>query len=121
MYLCLLSEALSFLLPFLFTPVSYIVPYRKYKGGSVLNFKPTKKERERQGRKNMDVRSRRGRERETSPDRAKVCMQPRVKPIKKVQVVYYLSRNGQLEHPHYMEVTHLANQHLRLRGRTFNS
>ncbi|KAF2284073.1 hypothetical protein GH714_018796 [Hevea brasiliensis] len=67
----------------------------------------------------MDVRSRRARERETSPDRAKVCtqaqVQPRVKPIKKVQVVYYLSRNGQLEHPHYMEVTHLANQHLRLR------
>lgn len=35
--------------------------------------------------------------------------------FKKVQVVYYLSRNGQLEHPHYMEVTHLANQHLRLK------
>ncbi|KAJ6682592.1 UPSTREAM OF FLC PROTEIN (DUF966) [Salix koriyanagi] len=66
----------------------------------------------------MDLRSRRGRgERsETSPDRVKVCMQqPRVKPIKKVQVVYYLSRNGQLEHPHYMEVAHLANQQLRLR------
>lgn len=36
--------------------------------------------------------------------------------FKKVQVVYYLSRNGQLEHPHYMEVTHLAHQHLRLKG-----
>ncbi|KAM3200470.1 hypothetical protein BC332_30411 [Capsicum chinense] len=35
--------------------------------------------------------------------------------FKKVQVVYYLSRNGQLEHPHYMEVTHLAHQHLRLK------
>ncbi|OMP04137.1 hypothetical protein COLO4_09925 [Corchorus olitorius] len=64
----------------------------------------------------MDVRSRiRGRE--TSPDRAKVCMQPKVvKPIRKIQVVYYLTRNGQLEHPHYMEVTHVVNQPLRLRG-----
>ncbi|KAK4721870.1 hypothetical protein R3W88_012103 [Solanum pinnatisectum] len=35
--------------------------------------------------------------------------------FKKVQVVYYLSRNGQLEHPHYIEVTHLAHQHLRLK------
>ncbi|XP_022773870.1 protein UPSTREAM OF FLC-like [Durio zibethinus] len=62
----------------------------------------------------MDVRSRRARE--TSPDRAKICMQPKVvKPIRKVQVVYYLTRNGQLEHPHYMEVTHSANQPLRLK------
>ncbi|KAK6238027.1 hypothetical protein QUC31_003496 [Theobroma cacao] len=62
----------------------------------------------------MDVRSRRARE--TSPDRAKVCMQPKVvKSIRKVQVVYYLTRNGQFEHPHYMEVTHLVNQPLRLR------
>ncbi|XP_062009664.1 protein SOSEKI 2 [Rosa rugosa] len=67
----------------------------------------------------MDVRFRRP---QTSPDRAKVCMQqlqPRVavnKPtIKKVQIVYYLSRNGHLEHPHYMEITHLPNQPLRLR------
>ncbi|XP_022740764.1 protein UPSTREAM OF FLC-like [Durio zibethinus] len=62
----------------------------------------------------MDVRTRRARE--SSPDRAKVCMQPKVlKPIRKVRVVYYLTRNGQLEHPHYMEVTHLVNQPLRLR------
>ncbi|PON54992.1 Protein UPSTREAM OF FLC [Parasponia andersonii] len=61
----------------------------------------------------MEVRSRRLRE--TSPDRAKVCPRPRVKPIKKVQVVYYLSRNGHLEHPHYMEVAHFADQPLRLR------
>lgn len=71
-------------------------------------------------KKNMEVRSsRRGRERESSPDRVKVynMHQRVVKPIKKVQVVYYLSRNGHLEHPHYMEVTHLVNQPLRLRGR----
>ncbi|XP_074369391.1 protein SOSEKI 2 [Apium graveolens] len=35
--------------------------------------------------------------------------------FKKVQVVYYLSKNGQLEHPHFMEVTHLAHHHLRLK------
>ncbi|XP_050204879.1 protein SOSEKI 2 [Mercurialis annua] len=68
----------------------------------------------------MEVRSKRNsKERELmmmkSPDRAKVCVQPKVKPIKKVQVVYYLSRNGQLEHPHYMEVTHFAHHHLRLK------
>ncbi|KAA8530887.1 hypothetical protein F0562_005489 [Nyssa sinensis] len=63
----------------------------------------------------MDVRGRRCRE--SSPDRAQVCVKPRVvKPtFRKVQVVYYLSRNGQLEHPHYMEVTHLAHQQLRLK------
>ncbi|PSS21514.1 Protein UPSTREAM OF FLC like [Actinidia chinensis var. chinensis] len=56
--------------------------------------------------------------RETSPERFKVCVKPRVvKPstLRKVQVVYYLSRNGQLEHPHFMEVTHLPHQHLTLK------
>jgi hypothetical protein len=86
-------------------------------GGVPQLLSTTKKEK-----KNMDVRSRRARE--TSPDRVKVYMhqqqqqQQRVKPVKKVQVVYYLSRNGNLEHPHYMEVTHLPNQPLRLRGKT---
>ncbi|PPD90811.1 hypothetical protein GOBAR_DD12249 [Gossypium barbadense] len=67
----------------------------------------------------MNARNRRPRE--SSPGRAKVCIlqQPKaVKPIRKVQVVYYLTRNGQLEHPHYMEVTHLVNQPLRLRDVT---
>ncbi|PIN17966.1 hypothetical protein CDL12_09371 [Handroanthus impetiginosus] len=52
--------------------------------------------------------------REMSPDRAKIAriMRPS---FKKVQVVYYLSRNGHLEHPHYIEVTHLAHQPLRLK------
>ncbi|XP_059645033.1 protein SOSEKI 2 [Cornus florida] len=67
---------------------------------------------------NMDVRGRRFRE--SSPERAKVCVQvqPRtlVKPtFRKVQVVYYLYRNAQLEHPHYMEVTHFSHQPLRLK------
>ncbi|KAL3637390.1 hypothetical protein CASFOL_018558 [Castilleja foliolosa] len=36
--------------------------------------------------------------------------------FKKVDVVYYLSRNnGHLDHPHYIQVTHLAHQHLRLK------
>ncbi|XP_077213655.1 protein SOSEKI 2-like [Tasmannia lanceolata] len=61
----------------------------------------------------MDVRARRSRE--TSPDRARVCMQPKIKPFRRVQVVYYLCRNGQLEHPHFMEVPYLANQQLRLK------
>ncbi|KAH6784417.1 hypothetical protein C2S52_009376 [Perilla frutescens var. hirtella] len=55
--------------------------------------------------------------REMSPERGKMCVQARMmKPtFKKVQIVYYLSRNGHLEHPHYMEVTHLSHQQLRLK------
>ncbi|RWR93021.1 protein UPSTREAM OF FLC-like protein [Cinnamomum micranthum f. kanehirae] len=62
----------------------------------------------------MDIRPRKNRE--TSPDRVRRCMQPKpMKALRKVQVLYYLSRNGQLEHPHFMEVSHLANQQLRLK------
>ncbi|KAG9141888.1 hypothetical protein Leryth_009260 [Lithospermum erythrorhizon] len=53
-----------------------------------------------------------------NPDRSKLCGQRGriVRPsFRKVQVIYYLSRNGQLEHPHYMEVTHLSNQPFRLK------
>ncbi|GAB4847307.1 suppressor of kinase [Ancistrocladus abbreviatus] len=42
----------------------------------------------------------------------------RIKVLKKVQVVYYLTRNGLLEHPHYLEVSHLANHPLRLKDVT---
>lgn len=67
----------------------------------------------------MDIRPRKNRE--TSPDRVRRCMQPKpMKPLRKVQVLYYLSRNGQLEHPHFMEVSHLANQQLRLKGKLFS-
>ncbi|KAK1265409.1 hypothetical protein QJS04_geneDACA011201 [Acorus gramineus] len=53
------------------------------------------------------------RERETSPERTKVWTEPTKPrstvpsplPEKKVPVVYYLSRNGNLEHPHFMEVS----------------
>ncbi|THU67941.1 hypothetical protein C4D60_Mb05t30020 [Musa balbisiana] len=39
---------------------------------------------------------------ETSPERTKAWKETRPR---RVPVVYYLSRNGQLEHPHFMEVT----------------
>ncbi|CAI8616533.1 unnamed protein product [Vicia faba] len=42
--------------------------------------------------------------RETSPERTKVWIEPKPKTNRKVSVVYYLSRNGQLQHPHFMEV-----------------
>ncbi|KAF8053386.1 hypothetical protein N665_1422s0008 [Sinapis alba] len=44
---------------------------------------------------------------DTSPDRNRIWTEPRHKPIvnRKVPVVYYLCRNGQLDHPHFMEVT----------------
>lgn len=65
----------------------------------------------------MEVRSQRG-VRETSPDRAKICrLKQKIKPFRKVQVVYYLSRNGLLEHPHFMEITLSTNQPLRLKGK----
>ncbi|PHT34427.1 Protein UPSTREAM OF FLC [Capsicum baccatum] len=49
-------------------------------------------------------------EREISPERTKVWTQnpnQKLKSERKVPVVYYLTRNGQLEHPHFMEV-HLS-------------
>lgn len=61
----------------------------------------------------------------TSPERGRVggvSVKPTrpgvaIKPaFRKVQVVYYLCRNGLLEHPHYMEVSHLVHQPLRLKG-----
>ncbi|KAG1371655.1 protein UPSTREAM OF FLC [Cocos nucifera] len=45
-------------------------------------------------------------DRETSPERTKVWTEPKPRSSpRKVPVVYYLSRNGQLEHPHFMEVS----------------
>ncbi|RDX62863.1 Protein UPSTREAM OF FLC, partial [Mucuna pruriens] len=64
----------------------------------------------------MDVHFRSQRGNNTSPDRAKICrLKQKLKPSRKVQVVYYLSRNGLLEHPHFMELTLLPNQPLRLK------
>ncbi|XP_057449124.1 protein SOSEKI 5 isoform X2 [Lotus japonicus] len=44
-------------------------------------------------------------DRETSPERTRVWTEPKPKTTRRVSVVYYLSRNGQLEHPHFMEVS----------------
>ncbi|PIA43633.1 hypothetical protein AQUCO_01900199v1 [Aquilegia coerulea] len=43
--------------------------------------------------------------RQTSPDRAKVWVEPsKINQSKRVPVVYYLCRNRHLEHPHFIEV-----------------
>lgn len=56
-------------------------------------------------------------DRETSPERTKVWMEPKSKVVeRKVPVVYYLSRNGLLEHPHFMDVPLSSPQGLYLRG-----
>ncbi|KAJ6311686.1 hypothetical protein OIU77_013444 [Salix suchowensis] len=46
-------------------------------------------------------------DRENNPERTKMLNPPRSKSEQKVGVVYYLTRNGQFEHPHFMEV-HLS-------------
>ncbi|CAA6659471.1 unnamed protein product [Spirodela intermedia] len=51
----------------------------------------------------------------TSPDRARAAPSAKPRPLRKVQIVYYLCRNGQLEHPHFMEVAHHSSQQLRLK------
>lgn len=39
------------------------------------------------------------------------------RPMRKVQIIYYLCRNGQLEHPHFMELAQHPHQPLRLKGK----
>ncbi|KAL5757305.1 hypothetical protein ACOSP7_019916 [Xanthoceras sorbifolium] len=62
----------------------------------------------------MEVHSR-GRTKTISPERTKIWVEPKPKTEQKVPVVYYLSRNGQLEHPHYTEVPLSSPQGLYLR------
>ncbi|KAF8397538.1 hypothetical protein HHK36_016456 [Tetracentron sinense] len=50
-----------------------------------------------------------------SPERTKVWTEPKTNTERKVPVVYYLSRNGQLEHPHFMEVPLSSSEGLYLR------
>jgi hypothetical protein len=38
------------------------------------------------------------------------------RPMRRVQIIYYLCRNGQLEHPHFMELAQHPHQPLRLKG-----
>jgi hypothetical protein len=53
----------------------------------------------------------------TSPERNKIWFEPKPKASEQqVPVVYYLSRNGQLEHPHFMEVPLSSPKGLYLRG-----
>lgn len=57
--------------------------------------------------------------REVSPERAKVWTEKSPKyhqKINKVPIVYYLSKNRQLEHPHFMEVLISSPNGLYLRG-----
>lgn len=55
---------------------------------------------------------------ETSVERPKFWEEPKMETAAahKAAVVYYLSRNGQLEHPHFIEVPLLSPQGLYLRG-----
>ena len=55
---------------------------------------------------------------QVSPERAKVWTEksPKYHQNRKVPVVYYLSRNRQLEHPHFMKVPVTSPQGLYLRG-----
>ncbi|CDP07171.1 unnamed protein product [Coffea canephora] len=54
-----------------------------------------------------------------SPERAKICSeQPKFNSILdgKVPVIYYLARNGHLEHPHFIQVPLSSSHGLYLRG-----
>ncbi|EEF30418.1 conserved hypothetical protein [Ricinus communis] len=54
-------------------------------------------------------------DKETNDGKAKMQIQLKPEPEKKVAVVYYLSRNGQLEHPHFVDVSLSSSQGLYLR------
>lgn len=58
-----------------------------------------------------------GAEKIISPERTKIWVEPKQKTEHKVAVIYYLSRNGQLEHPHYIEVAISLPHGLYLRGK----
>jgi hypothetical protein len=62
---------------------------------------------------------------EASPERGRPAYAPPVRsaparPMRKVQIIYYLCRNGQLEHPHFMELAQHPHQPLRLKGAHLN-
>ncbi|XP_042485839.1 protein SOSEKI 5 [Macadamia integrifolia] len=56
------------------------------------------------GRTELPALPKKWTDRDTSPERTMVWTEPKPKSERKVPVVYYLSRNGHLEHPHFMEV-----------------
>ncbi|KAF8776153.1 hypothetical protein HU200_003844 [Digitaria exilis] len=58
---------------------------------------------------------------EASPERgrptyAAAARPAPARPMRKVQIIYYLCRNGQLEHPHFMELAQHPHQPLRLKA-----
>jgi hypothetical protein len=57
---------------------------------------------------------------EASPERGRPAYAPArsapARPMRRVQIIYYLCRNGQLEHPHFMELAQHPHQPLRLKG-----
>uniref|UniRef100_A0A3N7FNI3 SOSEKI DIX-like domain-containing protein n=1 Tax=Populus trichocarpa TaxID=3694 RepID=A0A3N7FNI3_POPTR len=57
-------------------------------------------------------------DRENNPERTKMLNLPKSKSEQKVGVVYYLTRNGQFEHPHFMEVPLSSPQGLQLKDVT---
>ena len=54
--------------------------------------------------------------RETSPERTMVWVERKSNKEQKAPVVYFLSHNGQLEHPHFLEVPFSSPQGLFLKG-----
>ncbi|KAM0910262.1 hypothetical protein ACQ4PT_014257 [Festuca glaucescens] len=56
---------------------------------------------------------------EASPERGRPAYAPArsapARPMRRVQIIYYLCRNGQLEHPHFMELAQHPHQPLRLK------
>ncbi|KAG2554142.1 protein SOSEKI 2-like [Panicum virgatum] len=57
---------------------------------------------------------------EASPERgrpayAAAARPAPARPMRRVQIIYYLCRNGQLEHPHFMEIAQHPHQPLRLK------
>ncbi|KAK6929302.1 Protein SOSEKI [Dillenia turbinata] len=64
----------------------------------------------------ISMMSKKYRERETSPERTKIWVEPKPHYTHRtVPVVYYLSRNGHLDHPHFLEVTLSSSHGLYLR------
>lgn len=56
---------------------------------------------------------------QASPERGRPVYAPArsapARPMRRVQIIYYLCRNGQLEHPHFMELAQHPHQPLRLK------
>lgn len=61
--------------------------------------------------------------RQVSPERAKVWTEksPKYHQFREVPVIYYLCKNRQLEHPHFMEIPIFSPDGLYLRGLICNS